>query len=325
MPLYRDIYLYNWTNPDDIRNASVKPSFQQLGPYRFREFPDKMNITFNDDNSTVSYRKFSNFFFDADGSNGSLSDLCTTVNLVALGAGNSAKDSGFFYQMLVSGTLSSYKEEIHVTKSVGELLFDGYDDDMMKLATIFSNETPFDRVGLMVKRNGTELLSGRYNVYTGVDDIFKLGSIARFNDLEEFPFYEDECKKLKGSSGEFFRPEPSPLQPIYLFTPEMCRSIPYEYEKDIVLHRVKGHRFAAGARALDNGTLYEENECYVTEESMPSGVMNMSVCNYGHPMFMSFPHFYGSDPSYLDAVDGLSPRQDIHQAYITLEPVSNHS
>lgn len=318
-----DVYLFNWTNPDEIKNKSSKPMFQQLGPYRFREFPDKMNIKFNDANSTVSYQKFSSFFFDPDGSNGSLSDLCTTVNMVAVGAGNRAQNSNYFFQKALSFTLSSYKQKIHVTKSVEELLFEGYEDDMVTFSKSFENDTPFDRVGFLVKKNGTELPSGTYNVHTGVDDIYKLGSVRNFKHLPEFSFYEDECRKLKGSAGEFFSPEPSINQPLRLFTPEMCRSIPYDYEKDIQLHELKGHRFTAGLRAIDNGTLYDENKCYATNQSMPSGVMNISICNYGHPMFMSFPHFYEADSSYLEAVEGLAPDQETHQSYITLEPVRN--
>jgi scavenger receptor class B, member 1 len=318
-----DIYLFNWTNPDDIKNKSTKPNFQQLGPYRFREFPDKNNITFDENDFIINYRKLSSYFFDAEASNGSLSDLCTTVNLVALGAGNYAHNLGFWKQKIVSGTLSSFSQKIHVTKSIQELLYDGYEDAMMKMSSVFSNDTPFDKVGYLVKRNATDVLSGNYGVHTGVETISKLGSIANYNNLTEFPFYEGECKKLKGSPGEFFPPKPSITKPIHLFAPEMCRSIPYEYEKDIELHGLKGHRFLAGLRALDNGTLYDENKCFATEESMPSGVMNVSICNYGHPMFMSFPHFHGADSSYVDAVDGLEPQKEKHQTYITLEPVSD--
>lgn len=321
VPLYMDIYLFNWTNPHELKNKTTKPAFQQLGPYRFREFPDKANITFHD-NSTVSYQKFSYFYFDAEGSNGSLSDVVTTVNMVAIGAGKKASDWNFLLRSGVSFTLTKYNQQLHVAKSVRELLFDGYDDDMVKLSSIFNNDTPFDKVGFLVKRNGTEMLSGKYNVDTGVDDIYRLGRIRQFNDLPEFPFYNGECKQLKGSAGEFFQPEPSLTKPIRLFAPQMCRSIPYEYEKKVQLHSVMGHRFTAGVRSLDNGTLYGENKCYASTDSMPSGVMNISICNYDHPMFMSFPHFYEADGSYVDAVNGMAPEKEKHQSYMTLEPVS---
>lgn len=82
--LYLDIYMFNWTNPEDFKNHSIKPIFDQLGPYRFREKPDKINIKFNPENSTVTYRRLSQFFFDEEGSSGSLDDIVTSVNVVAL-------------------------------------------------------------------------------------------------------------------------------------------------------------------------------------------------------------------------------------------------
>jgi scavenger receptor class B, member 1 len=323
VPIYLDIYLFNWTNPEEIKNSSSRPHFTQLGPYRFREYPDKLNISFDATNSSVTYRKMSTYFFDAEGSNGSLSDICTSVNMVTVGAGNKAKDWGWFKQKSVSMSLGVYHQELHVVKTVAELLFDGYEDDLVSLSSIFDNDTPFDRVGLFVKRNATDILSGAYTVNTGVDDIYRLGQIEKYDNLTEFPYHTDDCRKLRGSAGEFFSPEPTKDDPIYLFTPNMCRAIAYEYEKDISLHGVMGYRFSAGAKALDNGTLYASNQCFATKgEEMPSGVMNISACNYGHPMFMSFPHFYGADSSYLEAVDGLSPDKEKHQTFITLEPVS---
>lgn len=316
-----DIYFFNWTNPQEIKITSTKPNFQELGPYRFREFPDKTNISFDDKKFTVSYRKFSTYFFDAEGSNGSLSDLCTTVNMVALGAVNKAKNWNFFLQKGVSVALGTYKQKIHVTKTVQELLFDGYEDDMVTMSTIFNNDTPYEKIGFFVKRNGTAELSGNYSVATGVDDISRLGEMESYNNFNEYPYYEGECKKLKGSGGEFFPPKPPLDKPIHLFTPSMCRAIPYDFEKPIELHGITGHRFTAGARALDNGTLYDENKCFSSDEEMPSGLINITACNFGFPLFISFPHFYQSDKSYLNAVDGLAPEKDKHETYITLEPV----
>lgn len=319
--LFLDIYLFNWTNPHELKNKSTKPTFTQLGPYRFREFPDKLNVKFSDDRRFVRYRKFSTYFFDAKGSNGTLEDLCTSVNMVALGAGSRAQNWNFILQKSVSLSLATYKEGISVVKTVRELLYEGYDDDLFHVSTIFSNDTPFDKVGLLLSKNGTDKLSGDYGVSTGVGDISQIGKIQTFNDLPELPFFEGECRKLKGSAGEFFQPSPSKELPLYYFIAEMCRSIPFVYEKDVTLQNVRGNRFSIGPRALDNGTIYEENKCFATDESMPSGVMNISICNFGHPVFMSLPHFYEADPIYLENVVGLSPQKEKHEAYITLEPV----
>lgn len=34
--LYLDIYMFNWTNADQVHNRSVKPHFEELGPYVFK-------------------------------------------------------------------------------------------------------------------------------------------------------------------------------------------------------------------------------------------------------------------------------------------------
>lgn len=36
VPMYIQFYFFNWTNPDDIEDKSTKPSFVQMGPYRFK-------------------------------------------------------------------------------------------------------------------------------------------------------------------------------------------------------------------------------------------------------------------------------------------------
>jgi scavenger receptor class B, member 1 len=313
-PIFLDIYLFNWTNPEDIRNQSSKPIFNQIGPYRFREFRDKMSITFNENNATVSYRKFSNFYFDSDHSFGSLSDICTTVNMVVIGAGKKIQYANFINQKVTSIALSGYNQKLHVTKTVRELLFEGYEDDLVTLSKIFSDDSPFDRVGFMIGKNGSNTPSGFYNVATGIDDIKNLGKIKSHNYMSEFPFYEGECRKMKGSAGEFFPPENSIQQSIYLFVPELCRSIPYNYEKDVEVEGVLGNRFLAETKSFEN--------CLETDKFMPKGLLNTTLCSYEFPMFMSFPHFYDADLSYIDAVEGLKPDKKFHENFITLEPVS---
>jgi hypothetical protein len=322
-PIASRFYIFNWTNPESIKNTLTKPNFQQLGPYFFREFSEKLNIVFHENNSTVSYQKLNTFFFDQDQSNGSLTDLWTTVNMAALVAASEVKDANLLRQKLTSVTLQYYKEKIHVTKTVGELLFDGYEDGMLQLAKTFNIEEPFERVGFMLGKNDEDQLKWHYNVHTGVDNMYELGTIKRFNYMSELPYHNGKCKELKGSTNEFFHPEPSMNEPIYVFYPELCRPIPFEYQQDVIVHGIKTQRFAAGPRAFDNGSLYKENECFASDEVLRSGLLNISMCNFNIPTFTSLPHFYEADRAYLDAVKGLSPIQEHHESYVTVEPVKN--
>lgn len=83
-PIYLDVYLFNWTNADEFHlDPTIKPHFVELGPYRFHETTDKVDIVWNEHNHTVSYRKKALFVFDPDNSNGTLDDKVTSVNTVA--------------------------------------------------------------------------------------------------------------------------------------------------------------------------------------------------------------------------------------------------
>lgn len=82
MPLGFDIYFFNWTNPEDIYNANVKPKFQEVGPYKFTMVIERVNVSWGPNNS-VSYENQKTFYVDPD-SPRKLTDVITTINVVAL-------------------------------------------------------------------------------------------------------------------------------------------------------------------------------------------------------------------------------------------------
>ena len=70
------------------------------------------------------------------------------------------------------------------------------------------------------------------------------------------------------------------------------------------------------------GTMYPENECFCGGQCVPSGVMNISSCRFGSPVFMSYPHFYNADKFYVDQIDGMNPQRENHEFYMILEPTT---
>lgn len=126
---------------------------KEIGPYRFREIRDKKNITFNDDNSTVSYRTISTFFFDENGSNGTLNDVITQLNIVAVGASAQSLNMEYVMKKKVSIGLNVYHQEVVTSKTAGELLFEGYEDHMVLMGKeglvegFNTLDIPYDRIG----------------------------------------------------------------------------------------------------------------------------------------------------------------------------------
>lgn len=154
IPMSIDIYLFNWTNPTPFDETFEKPILVELGPYRFTEVMDKVDVVWSPHNSTVSYRRKSTYFFDAAGSRGQLGDTVTTLNIIALSAAAKAMSWSYVNKKAVSVGLKIYNQLGHVTKTAGELLFDGYQDDMIDMAREMpsflgdeSVQVPFDRFG----------------------------------------------------------------------------------------------------------------------------------------------------------------------------------
>ena len=84
---------------------------------------------------------------------------------------------------------------------------------------------------------------------------------------------------------------------------------------------MNGFKYVADSNLFDNGTNVTGNECFCNGQCLPSGVLNISTCRYGAPVFTSYPHFYRADKAYLSAVNGLKPNKSKHENYVALEPV----
>lgn len=159
-------------------------------------------------------------------------------------------------------------------------------------------------------------------MYTGSEDITKIGQMKYWNYNDHTVFYPGKCGMVNGSAGEFYPPKQQKDKPISFFSPDMCRSIAFDFSEEIMIKGVNGYKYSGGKKTVDNGTAYPENKCFSVGKSVPSGVMNVSSCRYGTPVFMSFPHYYAADPIYLDQIEGLSPNKAKHEFFITLEPMS---
>lgn len=214
-----------------------------------------------------------------------------------------------------------------ITKLAREFLFEGYEDDLVSVAKELpflteGQAVPFDRVGWFYMRNDTANLTGMFNTHTGENDISQLGRLINWNYEPRTTFFKDHCGMVNGSAGEMYPPKVDRNKPVSIFTPDLCRSLPMDFEKEEMVQGLKGYKFSGGERAVDNGSKYPDNWCFSGDEGLPSGVMNISTCRFGTPVFMSFPHFYAADPFYVNQVEGMSPDEEKHKFFMTFEPVS---
>lgn len=213
-------------------------------------------------------------------------------------------------------------QHVSETRTVEEWLFKGFKHTLVNIGLILNpKEVPADRVGFQYQRNGTTSFDGDINMFTGADDISKMGQIHTWNNLTHTGAFEGECGQVKGSMGEFFPPNLKTNDTVYMYMPRMCRAVPLDYTETITVHGVTAYKFSGTQHAVDNGTMYPDARCLcVEDECKPAGVINIKRCAYNSSVYMSYPHFYLADPSYLEAVDGLQPEKEKHEFYMALEP-----
>uniref|UniRef100_W8B820 Protein croquemort n=2 Tax=Ceratitis capitata TaxID=7213 RepID=W8B820_CERCA len=322
-----DFYLFNWTNPEDFDKPYIKPKFEELGPYRFMEVPHKVDIKWHPQNASMSYKKQSKYYFDAEGSKGSLDDEIVTVNSLAVSLSSKAKNWNLLRRKVIDMALNVYNDDISIRKTVNDLLFEGYEDVLLNLANFLPSsltevKVPFDKFGYCYPRNYSADVTGIFNIHTGADDIRKFGQVHTWNYKDTTNAYAPECAKVYGSAGEFQSLYLQPNKPVDFFLSDICRSVKMDYVEATEVEGIRGYRYEGGKRMVDNGTLYPENVCHCNGKCVPSGLINISSCWFGSPMFLSYPHFHDADPTYLSQVDGLKPEKDKHELYLVLEPKS---
>jgi len=213
------------------------------------------------------------------------------------------------------------------TKTVRELLFEGYDDpllDFLRELKIPTINIPFSKFGWFAERNESSTYDGTFNMFTGEHDITKLGVMSLWNGNNRTDFYRDQCGVISGTTGELWPPV-NGKPDISLFVTDFCRPIKLSYKSDFSSMGIDGGKWVGDERVFDNGRNYEPNSCYCTADvaecpDLPSGVQNVSQCKFGAPAFISFPHFYLADPTYLNNIEGMHPNAEEHEFYVSMEP-----
>ncbi|EMP34808.1 Platelet glycoprotein 4 [Chelonia mydas] len=158
----------------------------------------------------------------------------------------------------------------------------GYEDPFLK-KVIF----PVERtIGVFYPYNGTS--DGQYRVFNGKDDISKTAIIQSY--------------KNKRSTYGIFDSE--------------------QIVKEIPLYRFTVPR-AAFASPLET----PENKCFCTEEvhsknCTTSGVLDISTCKEGKPVYISLPHFLYASEDVSKNIEGLSANKDEHETFLDIEPTT---
>ncbi|KAM6051364.1 scavenger receptor class B member 1 isoform 3-T3 [Theristicus caerulescens] len=317
VPFYMSVYFFEVLNPKEVLQGQ-KPVLNQRGPYVYREFRYKTNITFHD-NDTVSFLGYRKLFFQPQLSHGSEEEYIVVPNILMMGAAVMMENLPSFVKLLLSGVLAGLKQEAFMNRTVGEIMW-GYDDPLIDaINALVPGLIPFQgKFGLFVDLNSSN--SGLFTVNTGMKNISRVHMVDSWNGLKKLNYWRSsECNMINGTAGEMWPPFMSPTS-LEFYSPDACRSMTLVYEQSGKFKGVPTYRFVAPKTLFANGTDYPPNEGFCP--CMQSGIQNLSTCRLNAPMFISHPHFYNADPSLVNAVKGLHPSKDEHALFLDVHPMT---
>ncbi|KAJ9578470.1 hypothetical protein L9F63_005290, partial [Diploptera punctata] len=312
-----DMYLFNCTNTEELSRDFV-PNFQEVGPYRFLEYQNKVDLRWND-NDTISYRQQRFFHFDEEASVSDMQENITMLNMPPVVASYKARDLGPLASFSLSVSMKILEKSVWVTKSVKEFLFEGYPDPLLTVSSIFSGDET-SKVGFFYGRNGSFTFDGYFNMQTGITDLSKIGTLHQWNYANRTYRYDPGCDDVRGYLGHFFPPKIT-KEPFYFFSTDICKSVKLHFAEEVEVFGIKGYKFLPDDKLMDNGHTDPEKACdCVGDVCMAPGVLNLTGCLDGVPMYGSFPHFLGADSVYLKNTTGLSPDSNRSTFHVILEP-----
>ncbi|XDC63861.1 hypothetical protein R6Z07M_015043 [Ovis aries] len=318
VPFYLSVYFFNIVNPEEIIQGQ-KPQVQERGPYVYREFRHKSNITFNN-NDTVSFLEYRSYQFQPDKSRGQESDYIVMPNILVLSASMMMENRPGFLKLMMTFVFSTLGQRAFMNRTVGEIMW-GYDDPLIHLINqYFPNLLPFKgKFGLFAELNNSD--SGLFTVFTGVKDFSRIHLVDKWNGVSKVNFWHsDQCNMINGTSGQMWAPFMTPESSLEFYSPEACRSMKLVYKEQGVFGGIPTFRFVAPNTLFANGSVYPPNEGFCP--CRESGIQNVSTCRFNAPLFLSHPHFYNADPVLAEAVSGLHPNAKEHSLFLDIHPVT---
>ncbi|XP_041815771.1 lysosome membrane protein 2-like isoform X2 [Chelmon rostratus] len=319
-PVYMEFFFFNVTNVNKFLEGE-KAEVKQVGPYTYREYRYKDNVSMVENDSKVSAYNTKSFVFLRDKSVGDPAvDNITTVNIPAWAVMTKVKGS-FWKSNLVSIWMNSFGTGLFTTRTVDELLW-GYEDPLLTRVSSSNPDVEKD-FGLMYKKNGSN--DGEFVYHTGTQNYMDYGRVETWKGQSQLTFWmSNQSNSINGSDGSAFHPLLKKDERLYIFTPDLCRSIYMEFQKDVEVKGIPAYRFTPPRSVLASKEENPANEgfCISPQECLGTGLLKVSPCRKGAPVVASFPHFHLADPKYVAAIEGMSPQTEHHQTFLDLNPTT---
>uniref|UniRef100_A0A670YQ21 Platelet glycoprotein 4 n=1 Tax=Pseudonaja textilis TaxID=8673 RepID=A0A670YQ21_PSETE len=316
-PIYRQFWLFDVQNPEEVMQNGSAPVLKQKGPYTYRmRYKPKENITEYFDN-TLSYFQPNIIRFEPDLSIGSENDTVTTVNLAVVAA--PALFKAGLIQALMDIWMKSSKSYFLQTRSVKELLW-GYEDPFLK-------KIPMSKVPKVVGVFYPVSINSKGKLFTYNNYLASKLRVIFFLFQRTVRYWQSYCGMVNGTDAASFHPFVNKSEELRFFSSDICRSISAKFESEQIVKDIPLYRFVIPPSAFASPITNPDNVCFCTDISISEnctlgGMLDISSCKAGKPVYISLPHFLHASKEFFQFVKGLKPDKEEHKTFLDVEPIT---
>ncbi|RWS13067.1 Lysosome membrane protein 2-like protein [Dinothrombium tinctorium] len=339
-------WFFNIENPNEALNGK-KIRVSEKGPYAFKLQKRREGIEWSSDKFRIKYFDVETYIIDENATIGSFDDLLTTINPLVAAMNEQLIEpfsklpsvvSPFIYGTL-SGILRIFGQNLFTRQTVRELIF-GKRNQL--LDTIVTLMKPFDLLGIKIKQfpkealppnNTFGLLVGRNNtrtgpleIYSGIDGKHRPGRIISWKGQKLLKKWKGKsCNMINGSDGTFYDPGLTNGQPLYIFAPDLCRSLRLQFVRATEFEGIAVFDYTFDEKMMRGIDEEPSNDCFCVHSDINkckvNGFIDLSGCFFGTPLLMSKPHFLNA-PHLVNQIEGLNPRIELHESSFLIEPTT---
>uniref|UniRef100_A0A0N5AEC1 CD36 family protein n=1 Tax=Syphacia muris TaxID=451379 RepID=A0A0N5AEC1_9BILA len=328
------IYAYSVDNPDQILNGS-KPQVTPFGPY---VYDIKMwNEVLSMRNGIVKYQTYTKYY------------LNTSESCPGCFPDNKIWIPNIVYQKFVEAastpSLKATQTALVTQKpflevSVDDVLFKGYKDPFLdKICSLplmnFLCDSILDlpeRIAFLEEKNSTH--RGTIEASTGeADTNLPLGTVISWNGKSTLPrtWWSDHYATMINGTDSLFQPYLKKSDRLYVFVPDLCRSLYFVFDKEIDYKGVPTYRYKVPEEVFKFTSSENKGFCYnsgksffsANEKCLPDGLLDISRCQKGSepPVVFSLPNFLFADQRVKDSIIGLNESSLEHDGILLdIEP-----
>ncbi|XP_058049449.1 lysosome membrane protein 2 isoform X2 [Ahaetulla prasina] len=316
-PLLLQVYFFNLTNPLEVLQGE-KPIVKEVGPYTYREWKSRRDIHILENGSKVSSFHPTTYYFLRELSVGDPEvDRIRTVNLPAMTAMNMARRTSFSFPAEL--LLLAYQEDLFTIHTVEEILW-GYTDKFLKAVhKFFPSVDPV--FGYFKQMNATD--DGEYVMLTGENNYLDYTRVIEWNGKDKLDWWTTpSCNMINGTDGETFHPLLSKDETLYIFSTDFCRSIYINFEEELTVLGIPTYRFTSPLKFFANVSVNPDNAgfCVPAGHCTGAGILNITGCKQGAPIFLSLPHFFHADEKYIKSIEGMHPNKQNDDTFLDINP-----